>query len=280
MAYTKTTWNEGAAPGISAANLNHLETQYDEVKTELQKADGTSNIQPHGSNLVNASVTDTKLGNRTVDQAIADAYANTGTLTQLLSWIVKTILAMKGSVTNWYDAAAASISTIWAKFDPATGHKHTGAAGDGPKIPISSLQDLWVIPGDSVIYFERLAEDFTGTAITLSITISRPGRYRITGEAKVSSSSYSTTIYFKTTRHNSGTTSGHAGESLATYFSTTSTSYVTFSVDMGVFVGLGNEIQIRLSQSSSGISYLRNLRLKGSPSSTVEAAYISAIVQF
>ncbi len=35
MAYTKTTWVEGSAPGISAANLNKLETQYDEVKTEL-----------------------------------------------------------------------------------------------------------------------------------------------------------------------------------------------------------------------------------------------------
>lgn len=31
MAYNKTTWNEGIAPGISAANLNNLETQYDEV---------------------------------------------------------------------------------------------------------------------------------------------------------------------------------------------------------------------------------------------------------
>jgi hypothetical protein len=31
MAYSKTTWNAGVAPGISAANLNNLETQYDEV---------------------------------------------------------------------------------------------------------------------------------------------------------------------------------------------------------------------------------------------------------
>lgn len=31
MGYDKTTWNPGAVPGISAANLNHLETQYDEA---------------------------------------------------------------------------------------------------------------------------------------------------------------------------------------------------------------------------------------------------------
>jgi len=29
--YTKTTWNSGVAPGISAANLNNLETQYDDA---------------------------------------------------------------------------------------------------------------------------------------------------------------------------------------------------------------------------------------------------------
>lgn len=31
MPYTKTTWVGGATPPISAANLNHLETQYDEA---------------------------------------------------------------------------------------------------------------------------------------------------------------------------------------------------------------------------------------------------------
>ena len=31
MSYTKTTWNPGAAPGISAENLNNLETQYESV---------------------------------------------------------------------------------------------------------------------------------------------------------------------------------------------------------------------------------------------------------
>ncbi len=35
MPYTKTTWVNGVAPPISAANLNHLETQYDEAATDL-----------------------------------------------------------------------------------------------------------------------------------------------------------------------------------------------------------------------------------------------------
>ena len=32
MGYEKTTWNEGIAPGMSAALLNHLETQFEEVE--------------------------------------------------------------------------------------------------------------------------------------------------------------------------------------------------------------------------------------------------------
>ena len=35
MAYTKTTWVEGVAPGISSANLNNLETQYDEAVAHM-----------------------------------------------------------------------------------------------------------------------------------------------------------------------------------------------------------------------------------------------------
>ena len=35
MAYVKTTWNAGVAPGISAANLNNLETQYDTAVADI-----------------------------------------------------------------------------------------------------------------------------------------------------------------------------------------------------------------------------------------------------
>lgn len=43
--YTKTTWNSGAAPGISAANLNNLETQYDCAKDDLD--DHVGEADPH-----------------------------------------------------------------------------------------------------------------------------------------------------------------------------------------------------------------------------------------
>lgn len=74
------------------------------------------------------------LANVTADPAIADAYALTGTLTQQVSWIVKNIKALKGTVTNWYDAAAATVETIWSKFHATTGHVHSGEANDAPKV--------------------------------------------------------------------------------------------------------------------------------------------------
>ena len=43
MAYTKTVWVASTAPGISATNLNNLETQYDEgvTYTHAQKSSST-----------------------------------------------------------------------------------------------------------------------------------------------------------------------------------------------------------------------------------------------
>ncbi|MGD9644024.1 MAG: hypothetical protein AB7V08_15000, partial [Elusimicrobiales bacterium] len=92
-------------------------------------------------NLRSGAVTDDIIGSRTVDQNIAAVESNTGTLTQLLSWIVKHIKAVKGSVTNWYDAAASTISDIWAKFNATTGHKHTGVANDAPQIGTAGIAD-------------------------------------------------------------------------------------------------------------------------------------------
>jgi hypothetical protein len=49
----------------------------------------------------------------TADQSIAATTANTGTVAQLLSWIVKEIKSIKGTVTNWYDTAAVTLATLW-----------------------------------------------------------------------------------------------------------------------------------------------------------------------
>lgn len=59
MAYDPTQFNEGGPPGLSAAEMNKLGGQYDEVKSELGTEDG--DIEVHGSNIKDGSVDDSKL---------------------------------------------------------------------------------------------------------------------------------------------------------------------------------------------------------------------------
>ncbi|MDD4891580.1 MAG: glycosyl hydrolase family 28-related protein, partial [Phycisphaerae bacterium] len=99
------------------------------------------------------AITDAVLGDRTADPTIADAYALAGTLTQHLSWFAKAIKALKGVAGNWWDACSATVETIWGKFHATTGHKHTGAAGDGPllhPLEIVNVKDYGAA-GDGVI---------------------------------------------------------------------------------------------------------------------------------
>lgn len=63
MAYQKTNWQNDVTP-LSAKNLNKLETQYDEAKTELGTAGG--DIAVDGNNLKNDTVKTAKLVNKPV----------------------------------------------------------------------------------------------------------------------------------------------------------------------------------------------------------------------
>ncbi len=98
---------------------------------------GSDGNQIGTSGLQDGAVTDAKIGNRTVDQTQAPT-GSTGTLTQLLSWLANRIKAMAGA-TNWFDNPAASLASIWAKFNAGTGHKHTGAADDAPQVDYASI---------------------------------------------------------------------------------------------------------------------------------------------
>jgi hypothetical protein len=57
------------------------------------------------------AVTDEKIGNRTVDDTISTAYLNTGSLTTLLSWIVKRLKEVMGTST-WRDSVPISLQAL------------------------------------------------------------------------------------------------------------------------------------------------------------------------
>lgn len=100
--------------------------------------------------ITNAKVSDgvlssTKLmvADRTIDQAIAAATANTGTLPQLLSWIAKMILGIKGTA-DWKTAPATTLAAAYAHMtNTANPHSVTAAqvtavANAGSSVSIKS----------------------------------------------------------------------------------------------------------------------------------------------
>jgi len=69
---------------------------------------------------------------KTIDDTVTPT-ATPDSVAIFLDMVANILKSIKG-VANWYTVAAASIATIWAKFNATTGHAHTAAADDGPKL--------------------------------------------------------------------------------------------------------------------------------------------------
>lgn len=112
-------------------------------------------------------------GNFTIDQTIADAFANTGSPGKLMSLIAKAIKALKGNVTNWYDGSPT-----------LTGHTHTGGANDAPKV---SYNDLTNLPSGYVtqVTHDVHVNDTSPHSATSTATASRLILRDASGRAKV-----------------------------------------------------------------------------------------------
>ena len=102
MSYTKTTWNPGAAPGISADNLNNIELGIE--RTHARSMTEATRDALAGDDLFAGRV----IYNTTTSRL--EIY--TGTV-----WQVYTLKTEHDAV-----------------FHATTGHKHTGGAGDAPNI--------------------------------------------------------------------------------------------------------------------------------------------------
>ena len=102
----------------------------DTATIDLTYSDSTPSIS---ADIKDNSVTDTKIGNRTVDPALATP-ANTGLLTSLLSWFAGSIKAIKGTA-NYYDAAPTSLTAAKAHADAAAPHSgHLKTDGSTPML--------------------------------------------------------------------------------------------------------------------------------------------------
>lgn len=100
----------GQSANLASLNLQAGEPAFTLDTKKLYIGDGTEKVLINpgvGSN----EITDANIGTRTIDQGIAGTVSNTGTLTQLFSFITKVIKGITGKA-NWYDAPVKTIEGL------------------------------------------------------------------------------------------------------------------------------------------------------------------------
>lgn len=202
---------------------------------------------------------------------------NTSGIEPVDSVKIFTCIADVSAITSTLDARPLSI------FDGNSGHAHTGLNGDGPKIDFLNLLNLnhkarhaaggadaltaadiralpYIVPGDTILY-ESLGE-VSGSTPNKVFRVPKPGRYRITGEVRTSNASNAANFRVKVPEaYYTGT--GSVDVAIAATFSTTSTSYVSFSVDMNTPISKTGRLYMEVGYNSNNTMYMRNIRIRG-----------------
>ena len=113
-------------PAYLKLDLDKLFTMMDPSATHTDGSSGgigTENIQPNAvttNKIAAGAATDAIIGNRTVDENISTIFSNTGTLTQLLSWIAKVLKGIIGA--SWTTTPATTLLAAKAHADAAAPH--------------------------------------------------------------------------------------------------------------------------------------------------------------
>lgn len=184
MSYTKTQWNPGGPPGISADNLNKIEEG-------IEAAHKLIETDPH-----------------TPDQS--DTAQASGTLLKLQNYWANMLRRILGTA-NWHDAPPTTLtaakshidaaaphsghetptgaqakvdSALAAVLDPVTGHRHSGEAGDGPPLPY----DRYYAPSNALVASHD-AQTFTYSTsdeLLKRFTVPYGGRFKVEWESRSS----------------------------------------------------------------------------------------------
>ena len=107
---------DATKPTTTTATTQSVRDNFAAAKAEIEALQESTGI-------ADGSITDAKIGNRTIDQALSGG-ATTGLLTSLLSWIGKSLKAISGE-TNWYDAPGTTLKSHVAN----SSNPHTVTAG-------------------------------------------------------------------------------------------------------------------------------------------------------
>ena len=109
----------GQSTNLGSLTLQAGEPAFTLDTKKLYIGDGTDKVLINPG-IGESEITDAKIGNRTIDQGIATAVSNTGTLTQLFSFLAKIIKGITGK-TNWYDAPTKTLEQVNTDLSSKTG---------------------------------------------------------------------------------------------------------------------------------------------------------------
>lgn len=109
----------GQSTNLGSLTLQAGEPAFTLDTKKLYIGDGTDKVLINPG-IGESEITDAKIGNRTIDQGIATAVSNTGTLTQLFSFLAKIIKGITGK-TNWYDAPTKTLEQVNTDLSSHTG---------------------------------------------------------------------------------------------------------------------------------------------------------------
>ncbi|MDD4402218.1 MAG: hypothetical protein PHI24_10175 [Desulfitobacteriaceae bacterium] len=110
----------GQSTNLPSLNLQAGEPAFTLDSKKLYIGDGTAKVLINPDIGAN-EITDVNIGNRTIDQGIAAPVSNTGTLTQLFSFLAKIIKAITGKA-NWYDAPVKTLEGLNTDISNHTGN--------------------------------------------------------------------------------------------------------------------------------------------------------------
>ena len=116
-------------------------TEHPNLKTSFaDNSPFTEELLTKGLNNPNTAINNiaTELGNDAKGAALEAPASSATAVVNLLGQLKQAFKNIKGTA-DWHTGAAATLASIWAKFNDSTGHAHTGGANDAPKITAGGL---------------------------------------------------------------------------------------------------------------------------------------------
>ena len=132
--------------------------------------------------ILNKGIGDDNLSNRTLDDSIADAYANTGTVGQMLSWFAKMLKTITG-MTSWYASPPDSLkgldSRLTTGVESLSVHKtsgdHDARYSKEWRDSVATYQDLPI--AENNLRDKRMVVDAADIYTCIAITGSREDQW-------------------------------------------------------------------------------------------------------